>query len=837
MKKLITLALASVAAISVNAADMSVFKDGVLANGLTPQDWWNPAYNFDATAPDGTAHVFSFQTANKADGYAPNGSMGIATNGSDFVTGPLNSATLNFEWYAVGTGTYTVRLLAEGGTEQDYSWTVDDSNAGKWNTIALSVPNNYPAVAEQWKDYTGKGAGVVFSVIIAQGSDDAEIYLNNIYYSDIDESWVAPLLPEIVPPAAVPGIEQANDEVLSVFSSYGNMNFGIGSWNQTTNYAVVTIGGVEAAKLTHFNYIGWEFAEHFSIADYNRMHVDFYPCEETNFGFTPISPNGEKGWIAPTVNLNEWNRYDVDLAYFSNVNLEDIFQIKFDQGNNGAECYLANVYFWKEESSDPGTDPGESGSGNVYSDEVESTCSQIDGGVTKEYPYILSYSIKHNEDKTLTVTADYSWLSGEPFGMVNGVVYVDGKPNDFAMSGTTRTVTTTDTYIENTIIPVKFYIPGGSGCILENEIQYVVGSKHTAATEPKILVEVADIAANSASIIWEIEIPEEGYEGATYEVKLDDTVIESSPYELTGLEPLTTYKYTLSGTVTVNGETSDLAPVDVEFTTLPDGKVASVTANGFTHVMVNPINVDPYFVKVSYAITNNDDGSFTMVFSLPEGTTIPGLVPKISCNDQNADADAATLTATLAGPFAPAEAYEIHVLLAYAGGDTQFNVPYIYATDTAIDEGNVFLFKPGEVNVSEDGESIVVTYETYLSDSMEGAEVSVDWVANEIETQNSVLAEPLSGTASESPFTISGVTPNKNYSISLAARAVLDDTVLSSGSAMSVQADTTTGIASIESADNDAVYYDINGLRVVNPETGIFIKVSEGKTVKVIIKK
>lgn len=48
--------------------------------------------------------------------------------------------------------------------------------------------------------------------------------------------------------------------------------------------------------------------------------------------------------------------------------------------------------------------------------------------------------------------------------------------------------------------------------------------------------------------------------------------------------------------------------------------------------------------------------------------------------------------------------------------------------------------------------------------------------------------------------------------------------------------DGSTGINGIESADADAEYYDLQGRRVVNPEAGIYVKVSDGKVSKVVVK-
>ena len=48
-----------------------------------------------------------------------------------------------------------------------------------------------------------------------------------------------------------------------------------------------------------------------------------------------------------------------------------------------------------------------------------------------------------------------------------------------------------------------------------------------------------------------------------------------------------------------------------------------------------------------------------------------------------------------------------------------------------------------------------------------------------------------------------------------------------------IEATTETGIASIEAEDGEAVYFNLQGVRVQNPENGIFIRVQNGKAVKI----
>lgn len=485
MKQMFTIAAVAATMLAANAADLSVYNNGQIAPGVNLYNWWNASMDATATNPDGDAKVLSFKSADGSAAF----SAGLAANGTEFVTGPLHNATLNFGWYATGTMTCTVRLTADTGAEENYTWTVSADDAGKWQTLSLPVASTYPTVATQWNEYKGKGAGYVFSAVFENASEGAVMYFDNIRYTDIDQNWTAPEVAEIVPPTTVPAITQNADDVLSVFSPLGTMAFNVGYWGQSTQSSDVSIDGKTVAKLAKYNYLGWEFAETFDASDYDYMHVDFYPCEESGLGFTPISEGPqEKVWTAPEVKINQWNSYDAPLTYFSNVDLSKIFQVKFDGGQMG-EVYLANVYFWKDngggETPEP-VDPSGAKYTGVATGSYEQTMDD-----TKEYPYTLNYSIVYNEDKTLTVTGTFDWTNGEPVGMVPGSVFINNELNDFTMTDGVRTVTTTTTYEPGTAASLNFYIPVANG-VVQVPVEYVVGTDNSNTGVS--VIEAADAA-------------------------------------------------------------------------------------------------------------------------------------------------------------------------------------------------------------------------------------------------------------------------------------------------------------------------------------------------------
>lgn len=107
MKKFVLITVGAAMAFGAYAEDYTVYNNGALGAGTAVYNWYNGEFDFNAANPTGgDAKVFSFKAgaANLADA-----SMGI---NYDANPGQFNTATLNFSWYAVGTGTYTIRLTS-----------------------------------------------------------------------------------------------------------------------------------------------------------------------------------------------------------------------------------------------------------------------------------------------------------------------------------------------------------------------------------------------------------------------------------------------------------------------------------------------------------------------------------------------------------------------------------------------------------------------------------------------------------------------------------------------------------------------------------------------------
>lgn len=339
MKKIYALAFGMLGMLSAQAKDVQVITNGQVNDGFVCYNWWNPTINFGADNPAGEGKVFTITHADEG----PNFSAGIHTNGQ--LTGPLHSATLNFDWYCATPGCkYTVRL--KGKTDVNYEFAVTEQNAGKWNKLSLSVPEVYPVIAKEWNEFVENGTGVVFSLVSEGNAEGNTLSVNNVYYSNVDSTWTKPGVGEKNAPDAVPAPEHDAKSVISLFSAAYTpaVTFNIGNWGQDTQLELVEIAGKQALKLNSFNYMGWELANSIDISACDRVHIDVFPSTGGYMGYTPISP-GKELTKANDLKAGEWNALDCELSYFEGVDFKNVFQFKFD-GGNGDPYYLGNVYFY-----------------------------------------------------------------------------------------------------------------------------------------------------------------------------------------------------------------------------------------------------------------------------------------------------------------------------------------------------------------------------------------------------------------------------------------------------------------------------------------------------------
>lgn len=80
---------------------------------------------------------------------------------------------------------------------------------------------------------------------------------------------------------------------------------------------------------------------------------------------------------------------------------------------------------------------------------------------------------------------------------------------------------------------------------------------------------------------------------------------------------------------------------------------------------------------------------------------------------------------------------------------------------------------------------------------------------------------------------LGGLQHNSKYDVVITASATVNGVVVSDTEEIEINT-TLAAVEGISVEKADAVYYDLNGNKVVNPDKGIYIKVTEGKAVKVV---
>lgn len=358
MKKILVMALAAVSALAVNAKDYTVYSNGALSEGVNANYWWNLTQNTQAQDPAGSdAKTWSLTFADFPTG--ANFCGGLAVPAGTEVAGPLATATLTFKYYATTPCKITVQLGADGVNSTQVI-NVAEADAKVWKEATYSMATDFSAAAEKFAAYAADGAADLLGLIVenfssTEGSETV-LYINDVVFKNIDESWVKPEVEKpFCPVANVPAVKA--EDVVSLYSSYGIAPHNVGGWGQSTVAKDLQDDNNNPVYwLSNYNYLGWELNPRLDISDMEYLHIEVYPTTQTTIGVTPISPGKEKPTQLLNLKANEWNVFDLPVSTWVNsevgVVANDVFQFKFDSAypnaTIGGEFYAANVYFWKD---------------------------------------------------------------------------------------------------------------------------------------------------------------------------------------------------------------------------------------------------------------------------------------------------------------------------------------------------------------------------------------------------------------------------------------------------------------------------------------------------------
>lgn len=169
-----------------------------------------------------------------------------------------------------------------------------------------------------------------------------------------------------VPTVAAPTPLIAEADVISIFSdAYTNVadtDFNP-NWGQATVVTQEEVAGNNTLKYETLNYQGTAFANAIDISGMTMLHIDYWTTDSTGFNGFLISTGPAETAHAFTVTTGEWVSVDIPLSEFTDVDLTDVIQMKFD--GNGT-IYLDNIYF--HNGSAPLTAPATAASTPIVAD-------------------------------------------------------------------------------------------------------------------------------------------------------------------------------------------------------------------------------------------------------------------------------------------------------------------------------------------------------------------------------------------------------------------------------------------------------------------------------------
>lgn len=305
MKKILVMALAAVSALAVNAKDYTVYSNGALSEGVKANYWWNLTQNTQAADPAGSdAKTWSLTFADFPTG--PNFCGGLAVPAGTEVAGPLATATLTFKYYATTPCKITVQLGADGVNSTQVI-NVADADAKVWKEATYSMATDFSAAAEKFAAYAADGAADLLGLIVenfssTEGSETV-LYINDVVFKNIDESWAKPEVEKpFCPVANVPAVKA--EDVVSLYSSFGIAPHNVGGWGQSTVAKDLQDDNNNPVYwLSHYNYLGWELNPRLDISDMEYLHIEVYPTTQTTIGVTPSAPEKKSPHSSSTSRL------------------------------------------------------------------------------------------------------------------------------------------------------------------------------------------------------------------------------------------------------------------------------------------------------------------------------------------------------------------------------------------------------------------------------------------------------------------------------------------------------------------------------------------------------
>ncbi len=230
--------------------------------------------------------------------------------------------------------------------------------------VSNTVTNEWEELTFDFSDFINPpddgedDLGTLGQIIIFPDFDDRDqdnvVYFDNITFHPADDDTPSdePDVAAPTPPALDP------DDVMSVFSGAFSDVEGTDfnpDWGQSTQVSIIEIEGSETLKYENFNYQGTQFAEALDVSAMDYLHLDMWTADATSVNVFCISPGPVETAFSLDITPNQWVSYDIPLSEFTDVDMTNLIQFKFDGGDDTQTIYLDNLYFHMEVVDDPDT--------------------------------------------------------------------------------------------------------------------------------------------------------------------------------------------------------------------------------------------------------------------------------------------------------------------------------------------------------------------------------------------------------------------------------------------------------------------------------------------------
>lgn len=152
--------------------------------------------------------------------------------------------------------------------------------------------------------------------------------------------------------AAIPPSRNINDYVSLFSNAYTNVagTDWFPNWGQSTTVTEVNIVGNATKKYDNLNYQGVQLSGVINVSAMSYLHIDVWTpnCASFDVYLINTSPSLVEKKVQLTPSFLGWNSFDIPLAQYNTIALNNISQLKFDGTPSGTSIvYFDNVYFWR----------------------------------------------------------------------------------------------------------------------------------------------------------------------------------------------------------------------------------------------------------------------------------------------------------------------------------------------------------------------------------------------------------------------------------------------------------------------------------------------------------